>query len=173
MDLSARERTDPLFAIQDAHDQVLLLFDDPRVPPLDTVRWLSAHMASFRQAVHPQILGVLGDPTAVDLLHRGALCIERVLTLLDRKHSGDPTAKRFDDVTLSRSLVALLVIQAGKVDWALARLARRMTPSEQRNVVIAYRRGLERAPSPLHPYALRARTPRPAVRRGHSVTLGS
>jgi hypothetical protein len=174
LDVSTRNRTDPLFAIQDAHDQVLMLLDDPRVSPLESVRWLSAHAASFRRSVHPEILRVLEDAAAVDLLHRGALCIERVLVLLERKHTGDPTAERFDEAALSQSLVALLVIQAGKVDWVLARLARRLSGEEQRDVVAAYRRGLELAPRPLHPFAPVGRAGRPPVRaRGHSVTLGS
>ncbi len=153
MDVSTRHHSDPLFAIQDAHDQVLLLIDDPRVSPLDAVRWLSAHVESFRTVVHPAVVRVLGDAAAVDLLQRGAVCIERVLRLLERKHSGDRTAVRFDEVALTRSLVALLVIQAGKVDWVLARLARRLSPGEQQELVSAYRCGLDLPGGALHPYA--------------------
>jgi hypothetical protein len=165
VDESIRDHSDPLFAIQDAHDQVLLLLDDPRVPPLEAVRWLSAHVESFRAVVHPAVLRVLQDWAAVDLLHRGALCIERVLRLLERKHSGDRTAGRFDEVTLQRSLVALLVIQAGKVDWVLARLARRMPPADQRDLVAAYRARLDLAGGSEHPFA-RAERRQVAAARG-------
>lgn len=161
----APERTDPLFAIQDSHDQVLLLLDDPRVPPLDAVRWLSAHVASFRRTVHPAVYSVLNDASTLALLHRGAICIERVLRLLERKHTDDPTAARFDERSLSRSLMAMLLVHAGKVDQVLARLARRLSPQEQREVVAAYRRGLEHAPSPLHPFA-----PRRVQRRARSCS---
>ncbi|HEV7208463.1 MAG TPA: hypothetical protein VGN54_06970 [Mycobacteriales bacterium] len=143
----------PLRALEEARERALALLDDPDVPPLDAVVWLSAHLSAIQHVVHPAVARVLRDEPTLTTLRQSNLEIERALRLLERFHSGDWLAIGLDEPAMTRSLVALVTEQAGIEHPLLQRLAEQLSADEQEKIVAAYQHALEHAPTRPHPHS--------------------
>jgi hypothetical protein len=148
-----REEGRPLRLLEGVHSYGLRLLDDPDVPGLDVVAWLSAHLSTMQRIVHPALVGAFGDDEDVASLRAGTVQIERTLRSLERLYSGDTNASGLDEGGLRRSLAAEVSAQADQARPLLQRLAEHLSEDEQRELCAAYDHALEHAPTRPHPHA--------------------
>jgi len=141
-----------LAEIEDGHERAFAVLDDPNGSLLDAVVWLSAHLAAVQHVVRPAALRVLGDTPSVTALDRGTVRVERTVRSLEQLASGDGLAAGVDEGWLTRELTRAVNAQADREHRILGRLANDMPPKEQAELVAAYRRALEQAPTRPHPH---------------------
>ena len=140
-------------AVEKAHEEALgaLTADTPQ--PMKAVIWLSAHLAAAERAIHPAVTRHL--PAATELLaeeHRINHAVADRLRLLERYHAGDAGVSRLNAGRVRSELVALLVEHAANEHTLLDQLARVLGPGETDQMIAAYHRTLERAPTRPHPH---------------------
>ena len=141
-----------LTEIEVAHERAFAALDGPSESMLDAVVWLSAHLAAVQHVVRPAASRVLGDAPAIKAMDRGAVRLERTLRSLEQFASGDALAAGTDAGRLTRELTRSVGAQADREHAILRRLGDVLTPQEQADLVAAYRRALEQAPTRPHPH---------------------
>jgi hypothetical protein len=143
-------------AVETAHERALDALTSEPAQPMKAVIWLSAHLAAAERSIHPAVKRWL--PDATDLLaeeHRVMHAIADKLRLLERYHAGDAGVSRLNAGRVRSELVALLVDHAANEHSLLDQLARVIGPSETDQMIAAYNRTLERAPTRPHPHVPR------------------
>lgn len=143
-------------AVEQAHEEALVALTADKPQPMKAIVWLSAHLAAAEHAIHPAVRDKL--PDASELLadeHRVNHQIAERLRLLERYHAGDAGAGRLNAGRVRSELVALLVDHAANEHSLLDQLARVLGPAETDQMIAAYHRTLERAPTRPHPHVPR------------------
>lgn len=139
--------------IEAAHQRALRALTEERAP-LDTVIWLSAHLAAVDRVVLPAVRRHVPD-TAAAIKEQEKLSTEmqHALRMLEQLVSGDALARRHDRTQLTEVVAALLSRHAAGEHKLLDALARAIGPDDAARLEERYERAISDGPTRPHPHS--------------------
>ena len=139
-----------LDTLADAHQHALEALADEQ--PLDTVVWLSAHLAACQHTVHRAAGRLPAAGRALAALRNADLELERVLRRVEQHHAGDSLAAQLNeerlDAVLRRALDAHDAAERDLVEGLMERLGDR----DAEALMASYDEALQHAPTRPHPH---------------------
>jgi hypothetical protein len=139
--------------IEAAHQRALRALTE-QAAPLDTVIWLSAHLAAVDRVVLPAVRRHLRDAeAAIEEQERLSTEMHHALRMLEQLLAGDALARRHDRTQLTNALSALLARHASSEHKLLDALARALRPDEAVRLEERYERAISDGPTRPHPHS--------------------
>lgn len=139
--------------IEAAHQRALRALTEQKAP-LDTVIWLSAHLAAVDRVVLPAVRRhVPGTSAAIKDQERISTEMQHALRMLEQLLAGDALARRHDRSALTDAVAALLSRHAAGEHQLLDALARALSPEEATRLEERYERAISDGPTRPHPHS--------------------
>ncbi|HET6907791.1 MAG TPA: hypothetical protein VFH54_00500 [Mycobacteriales bacterium] len=139
--------------IEAAHQRALRALNEERAP-LDTVIWLSAHLAAVDRVVLPAVRRHVPDTdAAIKEQEKLSTEMQHALRMLEQLLAGDALARRHDRAQLTEAVAALLSTHASGEHKLLDALARAIGPEDAARLEERYERAISDGPTRPHPHS--------------------